>query len=45
MSKIDIAAAHKLPILKQLDILNINSRSLFPEIEFASKYIKEKWRI
>ncbi|TSD78967.1 FRG domain-containing protein [Pseudomonas sp. KBS0710] len=45
MTKIDIAAAHKLPILKQLDILNINSRSLFPEIEFASKYIKEKWRI
>ena len=45
LKSIHIPAAEKKPILKQLDILNINSRSLFPEIEFASKYIKEKWRI
>lgn len=45
LTKIQIPAAHKVSILGQLDILNINSRSLFPEIEFASKYIKEKWSI
>lgn len=45
VKKIHISATHKSSILKQLDILNINSRSLFPEIEFASKYIKEKWSL
>ncbi|CAI8882747.1 FRG domain-containing protein [Pseudomonas sp. DR48] len=42
-NKIIIPAASKPKIIKQLDTLNINSRSLFPEIEFASTYIKRKW--
>ena len=33
----------KREVLGQLDVLNINSRTMFPEIEFASKYIKQKW--
>lgn len=42
-NKIIIPAESKSIIMKQLDTLNINSRSLFPEIEFASTYIKRKW--
>jgi hypothetical protein len=42
-NKIIIPAKSKPIIMKQLDTLNINSRSLFPEIEFASTYIKRKW--
>jgi hypothetical protein len=42
-NKIIIPAESKPRIMKQLDTLNINSRSLFPEIEFASTYIKRKW--
>jgi hypothetical protein len=41
--KIVIPAESKSKIIQQLDILNINSRSLFPEVEFASTYIKRKW--
>ncbi|MGF6694105.1 hypothetical protein M2318_004189 [Metapseudomonas resinovorans] len=41
--KIIIPAECKEDILTQLDALNINSRSMFPEIEFTSKYIKKKW--
>jgi len=41
--KIIIPAECKEDILGQLDTLNINSRSMFPEIEFTSKYIKKKW--
>ncbi len=33
----------KEKIIRELDLININSRTLFPEIEFASKYIKQKW--
>lgn len=42
-NKIIIPADSKSKIMKQLDTLNINSRSLFPEVEFASTYIKRKW--
>ncbi|WP_440811012.1 FRG domain-containing protein [Pseudomonas syringae] len=42
-NKIMIRSESKSKIMKQLDTLNINSRSLFPEIEFASTYIKRKW--
>lgn len=42
-NKIIIPAESKSRIMKQLDTLNINSRSLFPEVEFASTYIKRKW--
>lgn len=41
--KIIIPAERKSKILSQLDALNINSRSMFPEVEFTSKYIKRKW--
>lgn len=40
-----IPAECKENIIIQLDALNINSRSMFPEIEFTSKYIKRKWTI
>lgn len=43
--KIIIPAECKENIIIQLDALNINSRSMFPEIEFTSKYIKQKWTI
>lgn len=43
--KIIIPAKCKENIIIQLDALNINSRSMFPEIEFTSKYIKQKWTI
>lgn len=40
-----VPAANKVHILQELDVLNINSRTMFPEVEFTSKYIKEKWAI
>ncbi|WP_150709214.1 FRG domain-containing protein [Pseudomonas fluorescens] len=43
--KIIIPAECKKDIIIQLDALNINSRTMFPEIEFTSKYIKQKWTI
>lgn len=43
--KIIIPAECKKEIIIHLDALNINSRSMFPEIEFTSKYIKRKWAI
>ncbi|MGF6178931.1 FRG domain-containing protein [Ensifer sp. 4252] len=42
-SVINVPAPAKPDILKELDILNINSRSMFPEIEYTSRYIKRKW--
>ncbi|EHF4967117.1 FRG domain-containing protein [Enterobacter cloacae complex sp. IR53043] len=42
-SKIIIPADSKPQILKDLDVLNINSRTMFPEVEFAAGYIKRKW--
>lgn len=35
----------KMKILDELDAININSRSMFPEIDSASIYIKNKWSI
>lgn len=43
--KIIIPAECKKDMVIQLDALNINSRSMFPEIEFTSKYIRQKWTI
>ena len=45
LSRILIPAASKSSILHELDIININSRTMFPEIEFVSKYIKRKWTV
>jgi hypothetical protein len=45
LSKIVIPASSKELILEQLDVLNINSRTMFPEVEFVSRYIKRKWEI
>lgn len=45
LSKIVIPASAKKTILDQLDVLNINSRTMFPEVEFASRYIKRKWEM
>ncbi len=39
-----IPAASKRNILKELDILNVNSRTLFPDIQSISTYIKNKWK-
>lgn len=41
--EIVIPAEAKEGILKELDVLNINSRTMFPEVEFVAKYIKNKW--
>jgi len=41
--EVQIPSEKKADILGKLDMININSRTMFPEIEFASKYIKEKW--
>lgn len=41
--EVRIPANAKKDILKELDALNINSRTMFPEIEFVAKYIKAKW--
>ncbi|MDD1139653.1 FRG domain-containing protein [Pseudomonas sp. TNT2022 ID233] len=43
--KIIIPYQFKKNIVAQLDALNINSRTMFPEVEFTSKYIKKKWAI
>lgn len=40
---IAVPKQRKVAILRELDLININSRTMFPEIEFASKYIKKKW--
>lgn len=41
--KLIIENSSKSKILKQLDNLNINSESLFPEIEKGTEYIKNKY--
>ncbi len=43
IKNIKIPSDAKSKILKELDSLNINSRTMFPEVEFTSKYIKKKW--
>ena len=45
VSKFLIPAQSKLDILHQLDALNINSRTMFPEIENVAHYIKQRWQI
>lgn len=43
LHNIVVPAGKKALILKELDTININSRTMFPEVEFVSKYIKSKW--
>lgn len=43
VEKIEIPANAKETIISQLDKININKRTLFPEIESTSRYIKERW--
>ncbi|WP_084637815.1 FRG domain-containing protein [Paracoccus sp. J55] len=43
LRKIRVPAEAKKSILKDLDSININHRTLFPEMETASRYIKRKW--
>ena len=38
-----IESKYKSKILQELDMLSINSASLFPEIENKAKYVKEKY--
>jgi hypothetical protein len=42
--RILVPASAKAKILNHLDAININSRTMFPEVEFASRYIMRKWR-
>ncbi|PFH08806.1 FRG domain-containing protein [Collimonas sp. PA-H2] len=42
ISRVPIASNHKRAILDQLDKININASTLFPEIESAAKYIMSK---
>jgi hypothetical protein len=42
ITKTPIAAADKTKILHQLDKINVNASTLFPEIESAAKYIMKK---
>ena len=43
MEELLIPCSAKATLLKELDSLNINDRTMFPEIESVSKYIKEKY--
>lgn len=43
--RIIIPASCKALIIDELDQININSRSLFPEIESVSKYISKPWKL
>jgi hypothetical protein len=43
-SIIHIPASSKKKIISQLDILNINSRTMYPEIGSISSYISDKWK-
>ncbi|WP_213939289.1 FRG domain-containing protein [Pseudomonas sp. dw_612] len=45
LKTITIPAESKIDVIKQLDTLNINSRTMFPEIESTSNYIKKKWSL
>lgn len=42
VSEVRIPAASKAAILRELDRVNINRASLFPEVESAAKYIMSK---
>lgn len=39
-----ITVANKLPILKELDLLNINESTVFPYIENSAKYVAGKYK-
>jgi len=43
MKKIRVPKKRKPGILRELDAININSRTMFPEIDSASVYIRKKW--
>lgn len=43
LRSINIPKERKREILDELDTININSRTMFPEIEFTSRYIKDRW--
>lgn len=43
VNKLKIPAESKLIILDELNQLNINEKSMFPEVEKVSIYIKSKW--
>ncbi|WP_202863194.1 FRG domain-containing protein [Pararhodobacter aggregans] len=43
LSRIEIRSDYKEKVIRQLDDIGINPKVLFPEIEYASRYIKEKW--
>jgi hypothetical protein len=45
LHQIHIPAACKDHIRRELDTMNINSRTMFPEIEFTSEYIRDKWTV
>src|SRR5699024_3955341 len=40
-----ISIENKQEILKELDTLNINESSLFPNIESSAKYVREKYKV
>lgn len=42
-SRIKIPSGSKEQLLKELDAIHINNRTMFPEIENVSKYIAKKW--
>jgi len=44
LNRINIESNNKKKILNELDKININHRTMFPEIEFTSRYIKQKWK-
>lgn len=44
-NRIIIKAQYKSAILKELDLYNINKKSLFPELEHSLKYLQEKNKI
>lgn len=43
-AEVIIPLKEKKQILKELDRINVNRRMLFPEIESASFYIRERWQ-
>lgn len=45
IKRIIIKKGQKPDILAELDKININSRTMFPEIEEVSKYIKKNWEV
>ena len=45
LNTIKIKSTEKGKILNELDLININSRTMFTEVEFVSKYIKDKWTL